>query len=180
MSKQPNNGHIGAVPCYFGSHDSKEGWIMLRRSVVGLVACAAAGVSAIPASANDISSPPITLNSKVLNLRCSADVAGDGPWTYALSYRIDFNDSTVNGEKLKIDRIDLNVPRVSENLVIDPIGAKGPMLRWHRAADASVPAAYYSMDLLHGRLDVTFDDDGRGAKRFFQLRCTNRLLKLSA
>jgi hypothetical protein len=74
----------------------------------------------------------------------------------------------------------LNAPRASEHLVADPIGAKGPKLEWHRVANASAPAADYSLDLSRGRLDVTFDDDGRGAKRSFQLRCTNKLLKLSA
>jgi hypothetical protein len=80
-----------------GRHDFKEGWIMVRRFVVGLVAYAAAGASAIPANANDTNAPPITLDSKIINLRCSADVTGGGPWTGALAYRIDFNDSTVNG-----------------------------------------------------------------------------------
>jgi hypothetical protein len=171
---------LARFPAIQGRHDFKKGWIMVRRFVVGLVACAAAGVSTIPASANDANAPPIILNSKIINLRCSADVAGDRPWADTLNYRIDFNDSTVNGERLKIDRIDLNVPRVSENLVADPIGAKGPKLEWRRAANGSAPSAYYSLDILRGRLDVTFDDDGRGAKRSFQLRCTNKLLKLSA
>jgi hypothetical protein len=147
----------------------------LRFSVLGLGAYAAVCMSAGSSSADDIYSLPITLSPNVINLRCSAYAGGDGPWTDALSYRINLNDSTVNGEKLQIDRIDVSNPKLSENLLIDPI-AKGPKLRWHRPANASVPAAYYSLDLSHGRLDVISEYDGQIA---FQFRCTILKLKLA-
>jgi hypothetical protein len=148
---------------------------MLRLSVLGLGAYAAICMSAIPVSANDYT-PPITLNPNVINLQCSG---GDGPWSHALSYRIDLNDSTVNGEKLQIDRIGASGPKVSENLLIDPIGGQGTKLRWHRPANASVPAVYYSLNLSQGRLDVTSDNDGRGLRRLFRLKCTKELLNLA-
>jgi hypothetical protein len=149
-----------------------------RLSVLGLGAYAAICMSPSPASAKDIYPPPpsFTLDAKDINLRCSSYVGGDGPWTGALNYRINLNDSTVNGENLQIDRIDGRGPRLSENL--DRIDVKGPKLRWHGPVDASVPAAEYLLDLSKGRLDVTFEYDGRGSRRF-RLQCINKLLKFA-
>ena len=85
---------------------------------------------------------------------------------------------------MRIDRIDANNPKtpypISENLLMEPIGAKGPKLGWHRPADALVPAAYYLRDISKGRLDVRSDYDGREVKTLYRLRCTNKLLKISA
>jgi hypothetical protein len=157
---------------------------MLRRSVLGLGVVAAVGMSAIPVSAKDIYAPPIRLNANIINIRCSAYVDGAVPLTDVRSYRINLDDSTVNGEQMQIDRIDANNPKtpypISENLLMEPIGAKGPKLGWHRPAEALVPAAYYLLDISKGRLDVMSDNDGREVKTLYRLRCANKLLKISA
>ena len=158
---------------------------MLRRSVLGFGVVAAVGMSAIPVSAKDIYAPPIRLNTNIINIRCSAYVDGAVPLTDVRSYRINLDDSTVNGEQMQIDRIDANNPKtpypISENLLMEPVGAKGPKLGWHRPTDALIPAAYYLLDISKGRLDVMSDNDGREVKTLlYRLRCTNKLLKISA
>jgi hypothetical protein len=153
---------------------------MLKRSVLGIGAYAAACISAIPVCANDIYPPPpkFTLNANDISLRCIAYVGPDGPWTGTLNYRINLSDSTVNGEVLQIDRSDANGPKLGDILHPHWIYAKRPMLGWHAPANESVPAAYL-LDLSNGRLDVTFEYDGRRFQRF-RLQCTNKLLKLAA
>jgi hypothetical protein len=56
-------------------------------------------------------------------------------------YRINLSASAVNDEILQIERRDV----------------KGPKLLWNRAANASVPAAHYVLDLGTGNLFVSFD-----------------------
>jgi hypothetical protein len=91
---------------------------MLKRSVLGIGAYAAACISAIPVCANDIYPPPpkFTLNANDISLRCIAYVGPDGPWTGTLNYRINLSDSTVNGEVLQIDRSDANGPKLGDIL----------------------------------------------------------------
>jgi hypothetical protein len=158
--------------------------MMLRISVLGLGACAAICMSASLASAEDIYPPPppsITLNPNEIELRCSSYVGGDGPWTGALNYRINLSDSTVNGENLQIERIHAKGPESLSVLMPTPRSVNDTTLRfgWHRPANASVPAANYLLDLSNGRLDVTFEYDGRELQRF-QLRCIRKWLKLAA
>jgi hypothetical protein len=157
--------------------------MMLRSFVLGLGACAAICMSASPASAKDIYPPPpsITLNANDIDLRCSSYVGGDGPWTGALNYRINLSDSTVNGENLQIERIDAKDPKPLSVFMPTPRSGNHATLRfgWHRPANASVPAAYYLLDLSNGRLDVAFESGGRELQRF-RLQCTRKLLKLAA
>jgi hypothetical protein len=137
---------------------------MLRQSVLGLGVVAAVFVSAASAGARD----------RGINLHCSVEVSPARPAdppryiAIAMNYRIDLGASAVNGEIVRIDRSDVN----------------GPKLTWNRPANASVPASHYVLDLGTGRLFVSFDKfeyDGRkfaGAAR--RLRCTDRLLKIAA
>jgi hypothetical protein len=148
--------------------------MMIRLSVLGLGACAAICMWASPTRAKDIA-PNITINPNDIDLRCSSYVGRDGPWAGALNYRINLSDSTVNGEHLQVDRIEVEGPTPSEYLQVDRSKVRGPKLRWHRPANASVRGAYYLLDLSKGRLDVTSEDDGQS----FRLRCTRKLLKLA-
>jgi hypothetical protein len=150
---------------------------MLRLSVLGLGAYVAVCISAGPASANE-SSPPAEIN-----LRCFApslvprqfdrkppalaalsalapldEPSTDGappPWTshIARDYRVNLSNSTVNGEILQIDQID-NLAKVVLKFA------------WHRPADASVPAAYFVLDLKTNGIVVYFDNDEYDVRNF--------------
>jgi hypothetical protein len=91
------------------------------------------------------------------------------PWfnAVAMSYRIDFKASAVNGETVQIERRDVN----------------GPKLLWDRPAGASVPTAHYVFDLGTGNLSVSFDKFEHDGRKFAEaarrLRCTDRLQKVA-
>jgi hypothetical protein len=137
---------------------------MLRQSVLGLAMLAAVCMSAGSANAR---------YADYMNLHCTVEPRparpGDPPWINAVvpAYYINLNASVVNGEIVRIERRDVN----------------GPKLLWDRPANASVPAAHYVLDLGTGSLFVSFDKfehDGQkfaGAAR--RLRCTDRLLKIA-
>jgi hypothetical protein len=155
---------------------------MVRRAVLALGAYAAVCLSASPASSGDSYPPPPSVRAidlKDISLRCEP-VAGGTPWIsdIARDYRISPGNSAVNGEILRISRIDEN----RENSLLG-FGAKARKLAWNRPADASVPVAHYVLDLATNGIAVSFDDgeyDGRKlAGTELQLRCTRRLLKYS-
>jgi hypothetical protein len=81
-------------------------------------------------------------------------------------YRVNLSNSTVNDEILQIDQID-NLAKVILKLA------------WHRPADASVPAAYYVLDLGTNGIVVSFDNDEYDGRKFAgtarRLRCTRPL-----
>jgi hypothetical protein len=91
------------------------------------------------------------------------------PWiaNIARDYRIDLENSAVNGEILQIDRID------------DQIYPKDLELGWQKPADASVPAAHYVLDLRTGGIVVSFDNGEHDGRKFasteLRLRCTRPL-----
>jgi hypothetical protein len=137
---------------------------MLRKSVLGLGVVAAVCMQAASANAR---------YADYMSLHCSVESGlarpGDPPWVAAVVpfYYINLNASAVNGEMVRIERRDVN----------------GPKLMWDRPANASVPTAHYVLDLGTGVLSVSFDKfehDGRkfaGAAR--RLRCTDRLQKIA-
>jgi hypothetical protein len=103
--------------------------MMLRLSVLGLGAFAAICMSASPASAKDFV-PNFTLNPNDIDLRCSSYVGGDGPWTGALNYRINLSDSTINGENLQIERINVKGPNSLSVFMPTPRSGNDATLRF--------------------------------------------------
>jgi hypothetical protein len=150
---------------------------MLRLSLLGLGACAAVCVSAIPAGANDIYPPPPSVSGidlKNIDLRCEPVVSGT-PWisSIARDYRINLSNSSVNGEVLLINEVN----------EINVFGTKARKLAWNRPADAPVPVAHYVLNLGPKSIVVSFDNGECNGRKFasteLQLRCTRRLLKYS-
>jgi hypothetical protein len=144
---------------------------MWRQSVRWLGVYTALCMSVSSATANDIYPHPLSLrgidlDANYINLYCSVEPDptrwGEQP-NIATHYRINLNNSEVNGEILRIDRIDTR----------DELFPGEPKIAWNRAAEASIPAAHYILDLRSKRLAVSFDPTRSSANTALHLRCIN-------